>query len=148
MKKDEENIDFIARHYKKDKFSPYSGWHRLGVENTPWWRRYGIAAAIATLIIFTATATILYHEYCIKQSDMQENDVSHSEFVSDIQVIDFENAVLTEVISKIETVYGVRVENLPENIEDYVLSLHYVGTATDLISVINDILGTQMTVVE
>ena len=52
------------------------------------------------------------------------------------------------MVRKIETVYDVKVLNLPDNSSDYELSLHYEGTPTDLIAVINDILGTQMTVAE
>ena len=68
--------------------------------------------------------------------------------MAEIKVIDFENASLSDVVKKIEEVYNVKVENLPGNDKVYRLSLHYEGTPTDLIGVINDILNTQMTVTE
>ena len=68
--------------------------------------------------------------------------------LAEVKVIDFENAPLPEVVKKIESVYGVKVEGVPASPDEYVLSLHYEGTPTDLISVINEILGTQMTVAE
>ena len=68
--------------------------------------------------------------------------------MAEVKVIDFENAPLPEVVKKIESVYGVKVMGMPESPEHYELSLHYEGTPTDLISTINEILGTQMTVTE
>lgn len=68
--------------------------------------------------------------------------------LAEIKVIDFENAPLPDVVKKIESVYDVKVDGVPVSPEGYVLSLHYEGTPTDLISVINDILGTEMTVKE
>lgn len=68
--------------------------------------------------------------------------------LAEVKVIDFENAPLPEVIKKIESVYNVKIKDIPASPEEYELSLHYEGTPTDLISVINDILGTEMTVTE
>lgn len=68
--------------------------------------------------------------------------------LAEVKVIDFENAPLPEVVRQIESVYGVKVEEVPASPERYVLSLHYEGTPTDLISVINGILETEMTVTE
>ena len=68
--------------------------------------------------------------------------------LAEVKAIDFENAPLPDVIKKIETVYNVKVNGIPAYPEEYELSLHYEGTPTDLISVINEILGTQMTVTE
>ena len=63
-----------------------------------------------------------------------------------VKVVDFENAPLPVVVERIREVYGVEVDGLPENADDYVLSLHYEGTPVDLVDTINDLLSTEMTV--
>ena len=65
-----------------------------------------------------------------------------------VRVVDFENAPLPVVVERIREVYGVEVSGLPQDADDYVLSLHYEGTPVDLVDTINDILGTEMTVEE
>ena len=58
----------------------------------------------------------------------------------------FENSPLPVVYERNREVYGVEVDGLPENADDYVLSLHYEGTPVDLVDTINDLLSTEMTV--
>lgn len=68
--------------------------------------------------------------------------------LSEVKVIDFENTPLPEVVERIKEVYGVDVSGVPADAAGYRLSLHYQGEADDLISVINDILGTDMKIEE
>ena len=143
-----KEVDFIARRYKKGRFLPYAGWDRLGIAPVSKWRRYRVAAAVAATVILSATATILYREYRLNDIPPQTVPVETVSPLAEVKVIDFENAPLPEVIKKIESVYGVKVEGVPASPEGYVLSLHYEGTPTDLISVINDILETKMIVTE
>ena len=143
-----KEVDFIARRYKRGRFSPDAGWHRLGIASVSIWRRYRVAAAVAATVILSATATILYREYRLNVIPQQTVPVETVSQLAEVKVIDFENAPLPDVIKRIESVYGVKVEDVPSSPEGYVLSLHYEGTPTDLISVINDILETKMTVTE
>lgn len=138
-------IDFIARHYRKGRFSPDAAWRRLSIAPSAWWRKYRVAAAVAAMVILTATATMFYREYSI---DNVLEEVNQASPLTVVKVIDFENAPLPEVVEKIESVYNVRVGQLPDSPEKYVLTLCYEGTPTDLIAIINEILGTQMTVEE
>ena len=143
-----KEVDFIARRYKKGRFSADEGWHRLGIAPVSIWRKYRVAAAVAATVILSATATILYREYHLNNVPQQTVPANTVSPLAEVKVIDFENAPLPEVVKKIESVYGVKVEGVPASPEGYVLSLHYEGTPTDLISVINDIFGTEMTVTE
>ncbi len=143
-----KELDFIARRYKKGRFSPDAGWHRLGIAPVSLWRRYRVAAAVAATVILSATAAIVYKEYRLDEVPQQTAPVKNTSPLKEVKVIDFENAPLPDVVKKIETVYGVKVEGVPASTKEYVLSLHYEGTPTDLISVINDILETEMTVSE
>ncbi len=142
------NIDFIVRRYRKGRFSPESGWHRFGVVPVSAWHRFRVAAAVAATVVLSAAAAYIYKEYHVAEPMRQSTPVSAVSPLTEVKVIDFENAPLAEVVRKIETVYDVKVLNLPDNSSVYELSLHYEGTPTDLIAVINDILGTQMTVAE
>ena len=143
-----KDIDFIARHYRKGTFRIKTGWHRLGLAPVSLWKRYRVAAAVASVVVLSATAALIYQEY--RNIDIPQQSVQTPVTcpLAEVKVIDFENASLDEVVKKIEEVYNVKVENLPDKDKGYQLSLHYEGTPTDLIYVINDILDTQMTVTE
>lgn len=143
-----KEVDFIARRYKKGRFSPDAGWQRMGIAPISIWRRYRVAAAVAATVILSATATVLYREYRMDDEPKQAAPVVTVNPLEVVKVIDFEETPLPEVIKKIESIYNVKIDNIPDNPEDYELSLHYEGTPAVLISVINDILETQMTVAE
>lgn len=144
-----KDIDFVARHYRRGKFAVDAGWRRLGIGRVSVWRRFRVAAAVAAVLALSATAAIIYNEYHKDETPPKTATVGKKMSpMAEVRVIDFENAPLPEVVRKIESVYGVKVKNLPELPEKYVLSLHYEGTPGDLIAVINEILGTKMTVAE
>ena len=149
----DKELDYIAKRYRKGRFDADAGWKSMGIANISLWKRYRAAAAIAATVVITATAALIYHEFGKVDATQQPIETGVPETpvknpMAEIRVIDFENAPLTEVVSRIEAVYTVKVENLPQDGKVYRLSLHYEGTPTDLIDVINDILGTQMTVIE
>lgn len=144
-----EDIEYIAKRYKKGKFSVEEGWKRLNITPAFNWRSKIIAASVASVVVLTAAAAVIvYQQYSVNKATpdaTSENTVMIApEQV--VKVIDFENTPLPTVIDKIKDVYGVEVVNIPENAEDYNLSLHYEGNATDLIATINEILDTQMEV--
>lgn len=141
-------IDFIARHYRRGLFLSSRGWRRLGIGPSAALRRLRVAAAAALVVALSAAAAVFYSDYRADQSPVQGADTMTASPLTVVKVIDFENAPLPDVIAEIESVYGVKVENLPERPEEFELSLHYEGTPTDLITVINDILGTRLTVAE
>lgn len=145
---EDKGIGFVARHYREGLFSVKDGWRRMGIGMSVRMRRYRIAAAVSAVVVLSASAAIIYHEYRAESVPEQAETVQTVNPMAEVKVIDFEKAPLPEVIGQIETVYGIRVEGMPESPEHYELSLHYEGTPTDLISTINEILGTQMTVTE
>ncbi len=146
MKNDE--VDFIAHHYREGRFSPANGWKRLGVGHVSFWKRYKVPAAVAATVFISASAAIIYKEYRAANTSQPAIEVSVPGALTEVKVIDFENASLNDVVRKIKTVYNVKIKNLPSDGKKYELSLHYEGTPTELIDAINDILGTQMTVSE
>lgn len=145
----EKQIDFIARHYRRGRFATDAAWRRMGLGSASRWRRLRVAAAVAGVVVLSATAAVLYKVYPAREATPTEvASPAHFSPLAQVRVIDFENAALPDVVASIEAVYGVRVENLPASPEEYELSLHYEGTPADLVATINDILGTEMTVRE
>ena len=143
-----KEFDFVARFYKKGSFNKDAAWSRVGINTTFRWNRLKVAAAIAALLVVSASAALIYHQYKSETAINKVVEPVNSASLTEVKFIDFENASLTEIVREIESVYNVKVENLPATTSDYNLSLHYEGTPIDLIESINDILGTQMTVVE
>ena len=145
---DNNEIDFVVRHYRENCFRTDKGWGRLGIRGVSHYKKIRAAAAIVIGAVLTASAAILYREYWADGVRVDNTPTEITNSLTIVKVIDFEDASLPIVINKIEEVYGVEVDNLPESPEDYTLSLHYEGTPTDLIQTINEILGTQITVNE
>lgn len=147
--KDNKEIQYIASRYKRGMFSVDKGWKRLGIAPSYIWRRYRVAAAVAGAIFLSATAALIYRQYNASDSFVVPDQVEQTmapAYVS--RVIDFENTPLPVVLERITEVYGVEIINVPDDVDKYTLSLHYEGTPLDLIETINDILGTQMMIVE
>ncbi len=144
----DNNIHFVARHYRRGMFSTDAAWRRLGIATAvSLWRRYRVAAALAGAIALSAAAAIIYQQYNNVEPAKEPETLAISPMET-VRVVDFENAPLPVVVERIREVYGVEVEGLPENADDYVLSLRYEGTPVDLIDTINDILSTEITVKE
>ena len=147
---DDKDIKYISRHYKKGLFAVEPALRRIKPTTAKWWTRSRIAAACVVAVVITATAAIFVHNsYFHRPSSdtgvMQPTTLPASEIV---RAIDFENAPLPTVVQKIREVYGVEVIDMPADASEYSLSLHYVGSATDLVETINDILDTDMKILE
>ncbi len=145
-----EEVIYVAKRYSKGKFSVDQGWKRLNIKPAFKWNSLKIAVAIASFVVLSSTAAIIYHQYDNKHTsaDAIEERVQPTTPVAVIKVIDFEDVQLPTVISKIKEVYGVDVINVPENAENYRLSLHYEGNVVELVATINEILQIKMAVKE
>ncbi len=140
-------IKFIAERYRKGRFSADKGWNRLGIRPVSIWRKYHVAAAVSAVVVITASAAIIYKVATVPSETPQtEISVPTVADMDAVKIIDFENTPLTVVVEKINDTYGVTVAGLPESPDEYRLSLHYEGTASDLVETINEILGTELTV--
>ena len=143
-------IKFITRHYRKGLFAVEPALRRIKGTGPVWWTRTRIAAACTVAAVVTATAAVFVHNSYFKESNrnVQDTEMSAIPAAKVVRVIDFEEAPLTDVVAKIKEVYGVEVTGLPADPDQYTLSLHYEGSAIDLVETINDILDTDMTVNE
>lgn len=146
----DKDLKFIARHYRKGMFAVEPALRRIKGVSPAWWTRPRIAAACALAAILTATAAIFVHNnyFTAPDSTAAPTEQSAVNAADVVRIIDFEEAPLTDVVAKIREVYGVEVTGLPDNPYQYTLSLHYEGSALDLVETINDILDTDMTVIE
>lgn len=147
----EKEIKFVADRYRPGRFNANRGWSRLGIAPSLKWRRYRIAAAIAGVVFLSASAAFVYDKF--QSSANRDVEIIGNEQIFEspalaVKVIDFENTPLPVVIERINDTYGVKVTNIPDDADDYRLSLHYEGNAIDLVETINDILDTQMRVEE
>lgn len=143
--KDSE-IDFVARHYRRGRFSVADAWKRLGIEPPARrFRRLRIAAAVAGAVFLSAAAAVLYHRY---EATAESVELRPAAPARAVRVMDFDDMPLTAVVERIREAYGVEVANVPADAADMRLSLRYEGNAADLVAAINDILGTEMQVTE
>lgn len=146
---DEKEISFVAKHYRKGSFYVDKAWASLGILSPSKWRGLRVAAAIAVAVVLSATAAIIYNHYEPSAARSEtENTVEALSPREVVRVIDFEEATLPVVVEKIREVYGVEIVNLPEKADEYRLSLRYEGTAEDLLTTINDLLGTELKIEE
>lgn len=145
----EQDINFIARRFRQGLFDVEPALNRIIPQRPSLWRRIRVAAAIGGFVVISATAAlIIRHNYFPDRTPAVEQP-SRSPMTSDvIHPMDFEDTPLPLVVEEINAVYGVEVTNLPDHPESYTLSLHYEGTASDLVETINDILDTHMTILE
>lgn len=145
---DNKGIDYIAQHYRQGLFVEDEALRRIRPAVGGWWTRARVAAACVAVVVVSATAAVLVNnDFFADPSPVVEQAQSEAAVPEAVvRVIDFEATPLTVVVDKIKDVYGVEVDGLPENADDYSLSLHYEGSADDLIETINEILETDMTV--
>ncbi len=148
----EENkeIKYIAKYYRKGMFAVEPALRRIRGTKTVWWTRWRIAAACIGATLLTASAAFFVHHnyFSTSPTEMEQTSPTSIPAAQIVRAIDFEDAPLPVVVAKIKEVYGVDVVNLPADASDYSLSLHYEGSALDLIDTINDILDTEMTIQE
>ncbi len=147
MEKFDENISFVARHWRSGAFSASAGWRRLGIPRAGW-ARWRVAASIAAGTVLAASAII----YNIVTPGTPEPSVPTENITPpppsstpEIKRIEFDNRPIAVVAAEIEKVYGVKLGNVPD--DDLRLSLSYEGTAADLVDTINDLLGTEIEIV-
>ena len=108
-----EEITYIAKRYRKGKFSVDKGWKRLNIKPALKWNGLKIAAAVASVVVLSATAAIIYHQYELKDTTdkIVNESVRPAASLETVKIIDFENTPLPTVISKIKEVYGPRGRN-------------------------------------
>lgn len=145
----DESVRFVARYYRQNAFTGKNPLWRQVIEPHSRWRRYGVAAAVAGVVLTMSAigAFIVFNQKPVEQPVRVETTTSAPKAVpmkaaSVSMKISFTEANLPEVCAKIEDVYGVELTNIPGDAEP--LTLDYEGTAADLVETINELLGTNI----
>lgn len=149
-----KSLDFVARHYRKGAFPEDTSFMSsfLSASRRAFRRRLAIAAASAACVIVAVAAVITFmnrpaptpaQPVIIEQSQPAVTPVSEKRSADEVVRLEFTDATLSEVITKIEETYDLKVTNLPEDMNQR-LTLSYEGNAADLITSINEVLGTNL----
>lgn len=148
----EESIEFVTMYYCKGAFDPDRSLRMIRfLPAVPWWRRRGVVAAAIGGALVASAAVFTYivpdREADERQQTEQVTTPSTEKTapVAEVKKIEFVDAPLSRVVEEIESVYSVKVTNVPVD-GDYRLTLSYEGTAEDLVETINDLLGTRLAV--
>lgn len=140
-----ESLDFVTKFYQPGAFKA----RRILDHDValPWWRRNIVAASIVAAVLVASAAIFVYRSSRTPQSHPDlpaaENEMPVKTNADTPLLIEFNDAPLHEVVAEIETAYNVKVTGVPAD-TDARLSLHYEGTAADLVETINELLGTDM----
>ncbi len=146
----DKDIRFIAKHFRKGLFNTEATLKRVKSSSLstrhPFMSRMKVAAVVGAVVVLGATASIILRNHFTPS----ENEIVEKTLVIETtpekidRVIDFEDTPLPIVVTRIREVYGVEITGLPDDAEEYTLSLHYEGNAEDLIQTINDTLDTKI----
>ncbi len=148
----EESERFVAQHYERGRFDQASAWKRMGLGSSKS-HRWRFAAAASVLAAITVSACIYYMKSYQPMPIAADTETTQTTKTTKpttatvkSEVIEFNDAPLVDVVAKIEEVYGVHIDNVPN--EEYFVTMRYEGTATDLVNTINETLGCNLTITE
>lgn len=140
MEKDRHS-DFVARHYREGAFSERDAWRRLGIDVEPRvsrWRRWRVAAGIAVAVALGATAALVAYRPATPEPAAAVQTAPPVDLIHTPHPITFDNATLPQVVAEIKKVYDVELSGLPADPERIVVTMHYDGSAADLVATLND----------
>ena len=144
-------MEFVVKNYRHGAFDTRKAWASLGIFGFRKPSVMKIAGIVALLIAVTATAAIVLRNNVFTGNETEStgsHSVSDEQVIATVAPVDFDNTPLTEVIEKVNAVYGVHITNLPENAGEYRLTLHYEGSADNLVATINELLGIELEIEE
>lgn len=150
MKRD--SIDFVARYYRKDSFNPAKSLKELEISPVRRFRWLRIAACVTGIAAVGVSAMILISRSETPRADVKAEEKNKIEAGAEkvvepeIHVIDLEDTPLAKVIETIEQTYHVAVTNRPEDRGELRLTLHFTGSADELIESINEIYDLELKV--
>lgn len=150
----DRQLGWVAKNYNASAFDRRRAWVRISIAlgQSPAGlrrRRLRFAAAIAAVVVLTASAAYIAlkpESRPAPVSEPQNIERSVTTEMNRSHRLDFSDTPLSQVVTKIETEYGVTVDNVPEG--DYRLTGSFEGDANEIVESINMLLGTEMEVVE
>lgn len=144
-----KEINFVAKYYRKGLFKIEPALYRIKGIRKNFWTFSKVAAVSSIVIAIGATAAIIItNSYNPQKVETEVPVIDNTSPLLISHIIDFDDAPLSAVVEQINLTYGVEIENIPVNAEELYISLHYEGTALDLVETLNEILGTHMKIKE
>lgn len=138
-----DSLDFVTRHYRRDTFKARRG---------PWLTVLtpgrAVAAASVAAVALVAVAAGWHYRAEYKQPKLSTVQVALPPVANrtDVIAMSFDNATVTEVAQAVESRFGLRLDGVPET--DMRLTLECRGTADDIVAMINDIAGCNITIAD
>ncbi len=147
IKEMEEDLQFVAHHFKEGTLLPSNGWRKFKLTHHLSSVRFRVAAASIAAVVFAASASIYYFSSHTTPSTSEESikvATQGTALPPDTKTakIEFKNTPLSEVVAEIERVYGVKVINIPT--DQIMVTISYEGTASDVVETINDLFDTHL----
>lgn len=139
-----ESVDFVSHFYRRDAFVA----RRRFVSHYLLWRWRGVAAALAGCVLAASAAIVYVGTHRIETAQPEVLPVVEmpvEPVKTEVKRIEFVNAPLDSVVTRIENVYGVKVDGVSES-DTMRLTLSYEGTAEDLVYAINLTLDTHLSI--
>lgn len=140
----DEELQWVASNYRENAFryrQPRVSTHRR------WW----IAAAACTALLVSAASLYISLQNNDSPKPAQTEQTAPSAFtasqpaeIAEVQTLDFEDTPLPEVVDQIESAYGITIEGDTSSSRN--LTLHYEGSAEDLVAAINELLNTNLSI--
>lgn len=151
MNKFEEDVEFVTRYYDENAFKPTLMFKSPGIlRSRRMWRTRWIAASVAFVTLTAAAIVIGYQQKHSEPEQVPAQKVTVAPPVTDhshdVVILEFEDAPISEVARVVEETYGVTLGNVPE--DDIHLTLRYEGNAYDFIEAVNEIINTNIEIVE
>lgn len=144
--RDDKEIDYVARHYRAGRFDAGRALRHILPRRR--WSPARVAAAAALAVVLSATAAVAVHYARTAPAATELPAPAPTADVRRVTVMDFEDAPLTEVAGRIRQIYGVELTGLPADSSERRLSLHYEGTAAELVETVNELLDTDIRIEE
>ena len=143
-----DSLSFVVRHYRPGAFRA----DRIFAAPRPWWRRTAVAASVAagvlvmSAIVYFTTQSPTIPGSAVHEAPSSEVAAPVAPSAQSVIRLEFDDMPLSSVVAEIENAYNVEISGLDEADRDQRLTLIYEGNAAELVSAINEILGTQLTV--
>lgn len=142
-----KSLSFVVSHYRPGAFVPQS----VFAAPRPWWRRTAVAASVAagvlvaSALVYTYVADVNTVTPAPPAVEIAAPAPAPATAESVIR-LEFTDMRLSEVVDNIERAYNVEISGMTDAEADLRLTLSYEGDAADLVTAINEILGTTLSV--
>ena len=144
---DKNSIDFVAKYWRKGAFIPVK-LPIVGIVGT-YSRRWAVAAVTAGVIALSAIAAIYFSAEKPERESRKTVEITLPAVDENgCARIEFTDIPLLEAVSQIEKIYNVEIDGKSNISSDTRVSLSWEGSVDELITTINTMFNTKLTVIK